>query len=260
MEFDTLLYEVDDDGLATITIHRPDKLNALNADVLSDLDRAFRQARGEAAVRGIILTGAGDRSFVAGADIQQFPELDALDGHRFALRGQAVFNRIEELPKPVVAAVNGFALGGGCELAMACHLRVASENAAFGQPEVNLGIIPGYGGTQRLPRLVGLGLATELILTGNRISAQRAYEIGLVNRVVAADNLLPTAKDLLRTIAAKGPLAISFALEALRASDQPLREGLRHEAALFGQTCATEDATEGATAFLERREPDFKGQ
>jgi enoyl-CoA hydratase len=260
MEFDTLLYEVDDDGLATITIHRPDKLNALNADVLSDLDRAFRQARGEAAVRGIILTGAGDRSFVAGADIQQFPELDALDGHRFALRGQAVFNRIEELSKPVVAAVNGFALGGGCELAMACHLRVASENAAFGQPEVNLGIIPGYGGTQRLPRLVGLGLATELILTGNRISAQRAYEIGLVNRVVAADDLLPTAKDLLRTIAAKGPLAISFALEALRASDQPLREGLRHEAALFGQTCATEDATEGATAFLERREPDFKGQ
>jgi enoyl-CoA hydratase len=260
MEFETLRYEVDDDGLATITIHRPDKLNALNAAVLSDLDRAFRQARGDAAVRGIILTGAGDRSFVAGADIQQFPELDALDGHRFALRGQAVFNRIEELSKPVVAAVNGFALGGGCELAMACHLRVAAENAVFGQPEVNLGIIPGYGGTQRLPRLVGLGLATELILTGDRIAAQRAYEIGLVNRVVPADDLLPTAKDLLRTIAAKGPLAISFALEALRASDQPLREGLRHEAALFGQTCATEDATEGATAFLERREPDFKGR
>jgi enoyl-CoA hydratase len=260
MEFETLRYEVDDDGLATITIHRPDKLNALNAAVLSDLDRAFRQARGDAAVRGIILTGAGDRSFVAGADIQQFPELDALDGHRFALRGQAVFNRIEELSKPVVAAVNGFALGGGCELAMACHLRVAAENAVFGQPEVNLGIIPGYGGTQRLPRLVGLGLATELILTGDRIAAQRAYEIGLVNRVVPADDLLATAKDLLRTIAAKGPLAISFALEALRASDQPLREGLRHEAALFGQTCATEDATEGATAFLERREPDFKGR
>ncbi|NBC16758.1 MAG: enoyl-CoA hydratase [Bacteroidetes bacterium] len=260
MEFDTLLYEVDDDGLATITIHRPDKLNALNAAVLSDLDRAVRQARGDAAVRGIILTGAGDRSFVAGADIQQFPELDALDGHRFALRGQAVFNRIEELSKPVVAAVNGFALGGGCELAMACHLRVASENAVFGQPEVNLGIIPGYGGTQRLPRLVGLGLATELILTGDRISAERAYEIGLVNRVVPADELMPTAKDLLHTIAAKGPLAISFALEALRASDQPLREGLRHEAALFGQTCATEDAAEGATAFLERREPDFKGR
>ena len=260
MDFETLRYEVDDEGIAVISIDRPDKLNALNAAVLSDLDRAFRQARSDAAVQGVVLTGAGDRSFVAGADIQQFPELDALDGHRFALRGQAVLNRIEEMSKPVVAAVNGFALGGGCELAMACHLRVAAEQAVFGQPEVNLGIIPGYGGTQRLPRLVGLGLATELILTGERISAERAYQIGLVNRVVASGDLLATAKELLHAITSKGPLAVSFALEALRASDQPLREGLRHEAALFGQTCATEDAKEGATAFLERRKPEFKGR
>jgi enoyl-CoA hydratase len=172
---ETLLYDVDEDGIAVITINQEDKLNALSTTVLSDLNKAFRQARGDAAVKGVVLTGAGVKSFVAGADIQQFPDLDAVEGHRFALRGQAVFNRIEEMPKPVVAAVNGFALGGGCELAMACHLRIASENASFGQPEVNLGIIPGYGGTQRLPRLVGRGIATELVLTGARISAQRAY-------------------------------------------------------------------------------------
>ena len=260
MDLDTLLYEVDAEGVAVLTVNRPDKLNALNTQVLADMDRAIRQARSDDAVRGVVLTGAGEKSFVAGADIQQFPALDALDGHRFALRGQHVFNRIEELPKPVVAAVNGFALGGGCELALACHLRVAAETASFGQPEVNLGIIPGYGGTQRLPRLVGRGLATELILTGNRISAQRAYEIGLVNRVVPSNELLETAKGFVRTIAGKGPLAVSMALEALRASDLPLRDGLRLEAALFGQACATEDATEGANAFLERRTPDFQGR
>jgi enoyl-CoA hydratase len=259
MTLETLLYEVDD-GVAVITINRPDKLNALNALVLQELNEAFRQARSDGAVQGVVLTGAGAKSFVAGADIQQFPALDALEGHRFALRGQAIFNRIEEMPKPVVAAVNGYALGGGCELALACHLRIASENACFGQPEVNLGLLPGYGGTQRLPRLVGRGIAIELILTGERISAQRAYEVGLVNRVVPLDDLLKTARALIAAIATKAPLAIGLALEALRASDLPLREGLRHEAALFGQACATDDFKEGVAAFLERRQAVFKGR
>ena len=259
MTLETLLYEVDD-GIAVITINRPDKLNALNTQVIHELGQAFHQARVDQDVQGVILTGAGPKSFVAGADIKQFPDLDALKGHRFALRGQAVFNRIEEMPKPVIAAVNGYALGGGCELALACHMRVASENAQFGQPEVNLGIIPGYGGTQRLPRLVGHGIATELILTGDRITAQRAYEIGLVNRVAPLDELLQTTKAMLTTIMTKAPLAVGLALEALRASDLPLREGLRHEAALFGQACSSEDFQEGVAAFLERRKATFKGQ
>ena len=259
MSFETLLYEIDD-GIAVITVNRPDKLNALNALVVHELSHAFRQAHSDDAVKGVVLTGAGEKSFVAGADIQQFPDLDALEGYRFALRGQAVFNRIEEMPKPVVAAVNGYALGGGCELALACHLRLASDNASFGQPEVTLGIIPGYGGTQRLPRLVGRGIATEMILTGERISAQRAYEIGLVNRVVPPGELLAAAKELIATIASKAPLAVGLALQALRASDLPLHEGLRHEAALFGQTCSTADFQEGVAAFLERRKAAFKGE
>lgn len=258
MDFESLLYDSDGE-IAVITINRPDQLNALNATVISELDQAFRQARVDSTIKGVVLTGAGSKSFVAGADIKQFPNLNALTGHRFALRGQAVFNRIEEMPKPVIAAVNGFALGGGCELAMACHMRIASENASFGQPEVNLGIIPGYGGTQRLPRLVGRGIATQLILTGERISAQRAYEIGLVNQVVPLEQVVEAAKETISTIASKAPLAISMSLEAIRASDLPLREGSRHEAALFGQTCGTEDFQEGVAAFLERRKADFKG-
>lgn len=257
---ETLLYDVDEDGIAVVTINQEDTLNALSATVVGELNKAFRQARSDAAVKGVVLTGAGTKSFVAGADIQQFPDLDALEGHRFALRGQAVFNRIEEMPKPVVAAVNGFALGGGCELAMACHLRIASKNASFGQPEVNLGIIPGYGGTQRLPRLVGHGIAMELVLTGARISAERAYEIGLVNKVVPQEELLDAAKEMIRTIASKAPLAVGMALEALRVADLPLRDGLRHEAALFGQACATDDFKEGVAAFLERRKADFQGK
>lgn len=260
MDLATLLYDVDDHGIATITINRPDKLNALNAQVIDDLESAFAEARSDQAVRGVLLTGTGDKSFVAGADISQFTELDALSGRRFAERGQSVFNRIEMMDKPVIAVVNGYALGGGCELALACHLRVASEQAQFGQPEVNLGILPGYGGSQRLPRLVGRGLATELILTGERISAQRAYEIGLANRVVAADALMDTARDMMQTILSKAPLAIAMSLDALRASDLPLKDGLRYEAALFGHACATDDAQEGAQAFLERRKADFKGR
>jgi enoyl-CoA hydratase len=260
MDLQTLLYEVDVDGVALITINQPDKLNALSLQVMSDLELAFREARSAAEVKGVVLTGAGEKSFVAGADIRQFAELNALEGHRFALRGQALFNRIEEMPKPVAAAVNGFALGGGCEITLACHLRVASENASFGQPEVQLGIIPGYGGTQRLPRIIGRGLATEMILMGERVNAQRAYEIGLVNRVVPASELIQTAKDLVKIIASKAPLAVGMALDALRASDLPLREGLRYEAALFGQACTTEDFKIGVNAFLERKKPEFTGK
>ncbi|MEM6648159.1 MAG: enoyl-CoA hydratase-related protein [Bacteroidota bacterium] len=258
--FETLLYTIDADGIATITINRPDKLNALSHQVMGDLDAAFSQARTDDAVKGVILTGSGPKSFVAGADIKQFTSLNALDGHHFAVRGQAVFGRIEGMTKPVVAAVNGYALGGGCELAIACHLRVASENAIFGQPEVKLGIIPGYGGTQRLPRLVGHGLATELVLTGEHIGAQRAYEIGLVNHVVPAEGLLAKAKALLMSIVTKAPLAVAMSLDALQAASLPLQEGLKYEAALFGQACATEDFAEGAAAFLERRQATFKGR
>ncbi len=260
MELETVRYEPDGENIVLITINQPDKLNALSVQVLSDLDAAFKQARSDSGIKGVVLTGAGEKSFVAGADIRQFTKLNALKGHRFALRGQAIFNRIEEFPKPVVAAVNGYALGGGCELALACHLRVASETATFGQPEVNLGIIPGYGGTQRLPRIVGRGIATELILTGERIPAQRAYEIGLVNKVVPADELIETAKGYVRTIAAKAPLAVSMALDAIRMSDLPLRDGLRYEAALFGQLCDTEDFQAGVSAFLERRKAEFTGK
>lgn len=256
----TLLYDVDAEGICTITLNRPDKLNAINTRVLAELQKAFRQARTDDAVRGVILTGSGDRAFAAGADIQQFTDLDALTGHRFALRGQNVFNAIEQMSKPVVAAVNGFALGGGCELALACHLRVASENAQFGQPEVSLGLIPGYGGTQRLPRLVGRGIATELILSGDRISAQRAYEIGLVNHVATPEALLQVARDLVLRIARKAPLAVAMALQALRSTELPLAQGLQMEAALFGQCCGTEDFQEGVIAFLNKQEPEFRGR
>lgn len=259
MTFDTLRYAVED-RVATITIHRPDALNALNAAVMQDLAQVLDEAERDAEVAGVILTGAGPKSFVAGADIKQFTSLDGQSGYRFALEGQAVFNRIEGLSKPVIAAVNGFALGGGCELALACHLRIASETASFGQPEVNLGIIPGYGGTQRLPRIVGLGIALELILTGERIDARRAYEIGLVNRVVPADALLDEARRMVQTIGSKGPLAIRYALEAIRAAQLPLAEGLRHEAALFGHACATDDFKEGVDAFLNRRSANFSGK
>src|SRR5690606_4355813 len=206
--FETLLYDLDADGVATITLNRPDALNALNQRMVAELGTAFRQAHRDDAVRGVILTGAGEKAFAAGADIAEFAGMEALDGHRFALRGQAVFTQIEAMPKPVVAAVNGFALGGGCELAMACHLRVASETAQFGQPEVALGLVPGDGGTQRLPRLVGRGIAAELLLTGDRISAQRAYAVGLVNHVATPEALLSVAKERVLVIASKAPVAV----------------------------------------------------
>ncbi len=260
MSYDTLLVDVDDVGIATVTVNRPDKLNALNAQVMDDLDHFFETAEREASIRGVILMGAGPKSFVAGADIAKFKELDGASGKAFADRGQAVFNRIENLPKPVIAAVNGFALGGGSELALACHLRVASETAVFGQPEVNLGILPGYGGTQRLPRLVGLGIATELVLTGAMITADRAYAIGLVNAVASPDELMEATRTMMATILSKAPLAVAKSLRALRVADQPLAEGLRVEADLFGEACDTADFEEGVDAFLSKRKPLFRGR
>ncbi len=259
MDFQTLHAETDADGILTITLDRPDALNALSQRLVAELSKALRLARAED-VRGVVITGAGEKAFAAGADISEFAGMEPLDAHRFAARGQAVFNSIEALPKPVVAAVNGYALGGGCELAMACHLRVASENAQFGQPEVQLGLIAGYGGTQRLPRLVGRGLATEMLLTGDRVSADRAYEIGLVNRVVPAAELIETARQLILTIASKAPVAVAMTLQAIRASDLPLPQGLQQEAALFAQCAATEDFAEGVGAFLNRETPEFIGR
>lgn len=260
MSYATLLVDVDEHGIALVTINRPDKLNALNADVIDDLDAFFGVAETDDAIRGVILTGAGDKSFVAGADIARFRELDGDSGRAFADRGQAVFNRIENLHKPVIAAVNGFALGGGSELALACHIRIASANAVFGQPEVNLGILPGYGGTQRLPRLVGLGIATELILTGSMIKADRAHAIGLANQVVPPEELMAASRKMMTTILSKAPLAVSMSLKALRVADLPLADGLETEAELFGKACATRDFKEGVEAFLGKRKPSFTGQ
>ena len=260
MSYSTLLVEVDSEGIAVVTINRPTKLNALNAEVLADLDDWFTSAATDSAVKGIILTGAGPKAFVAGADISQFKELGPVEGKAFADYGQGVFNKIEGSAKPVVAAVNGFALGGGSELALACHMRVASDNALFGQPEVNLGILPGYGATQRLPRIVGKGIATELILSGNMVNAERAHAIGLVNHVYTSEELLPGARKLIGTIISKAPIAVAFSLEALQYADLPQAEGLQKEADLFGQACGTDDFQEGVDAFFGKRKAVFKGK
>ncbi len=255
----TLLFELTD-GIARITVNRPDKLNALNAIVIAELGDAVTRIETDSAVRGVILTGAGPKAFVAGADIGELTDQGATGGRARALAGQQVFRRLERCGKPVIAAVNGFALGGGCELAMACHLRVASEQAKFGQPEVKLGIAPGYGGTVRLPRLVGKGRALELLLTGEIIDAQEALRIGLVNRVVPADRLLPEAESVLRTILANGPLAIRACLEAVdNGLEMTVDQALLFEANYFGLLSATEDMREGTRAFVEKRKPSFKG-
>ncbi|MFA6235441.1 MAG: enoyl-CoA hydratase-related protein [Bacteroidota bacterium] len=260
MSFANILLEADD-RIAVITLNRPDKLNALNHDTLVELKAAIIQANNDLGVDVIILTGAGEKAFVAGADIQELATQDTVSGQRFALFGQDVFSSIEQSAKPVIAAVNGFALGGGCELALSCHIRIAAENAKFGQPEVNLGVIPGYGGTQRLARVVGPGMAAELILTGDLIDAAEAMRIGLVNRVVARGEALQSAHALAKKIAAKGQPAVRLALQALRCVPQMgLREGLVTEAALFGISCGTEDFKEGTAAFLEKRAPSFTGK
>ncbi len=258
MSYEKLHVEVAD-SIATVTIDNP-KVNALNRQVLGELDQAFASFRNDDAIGAVILTGAG-KAFVAGADIGELSRLDALGALEYARSGQHLMIRIETLPKPVIAAVNGFALGGGCELAMACTLRVASEKALFGQPEVKLGLIPGFGGTQRLPRLVGLGRALELLLNGESIGAEEAHRIGLVNRIVPAESLLDEAKALAKQILAVGPVAARFAKEAaLRGVSLSISEGQRLESDLFGACFATEDAKEGTAAFLERREAQFKGR
>jgi enoyl-CoA hydratase len=258
--FQTLLFEIRD-GIAFVTINRPEKLNALNDQVVTELSQAAERIVAERVIRGAIITGAGPRAFVAGADIADLAQQGPFDGKARALRGQAVLRRLETCGKPVIAAVNGFALGGGCELAMACHLRIASENAKFGQPEVKLGIAPGYGGTQRLPRLVGKGIALHLILTAETIDAQEAYRIGLVNKVVPADTLLAEAERMMRNILLMGPLAVQLALEAVeRGLEMTLEEGLLLEANHFGLLAATRDMKEGLSAFLEKRAPKFEGR
>jgi enoyl-CoA hydratase len=259
MAFDNLL--LDRDGaVATVTINRPKVLNALNAHTVDELRRAMLELQHDAAIYAIILTGAGDRSFVAGADINELAGQAPDRARRTALAGQHVFGLIENLGKPVIAAINGFALGGGCELAMACTVRIAAERAQLGQPEIGLGLIPGYGGTQRLPRLVGKGRALELMLTGAPITAADAERIGLVNRVVPSEELMAAARALANTLAGQAPAAIRYILDAVNHGLQmTLAEGCAHEATLFGMAAATDDMREGTRAFLEKRKPVFKG-
>ena len=260
MDYKNLLVETRE-SVAIVTINRPEKLNALDDRTMAELDAAFAALGGDPAVRGVILTGAGEKAFVAGADIGELARQSPVEGQERSIRGQKVLDRIETLGKPVVAAVGGFALGGGCELAMACHVRVASENARLGTPEVKLGIMCGYAGTQRLARLVGKGRALELLLTGEMVDAQEAFRIGLVNRVVPRAKLLEEAESLLRKMLANGPLSLRFTLEAVGAGlEMPFREAEYLEATLFGLICTTQDMKEGTAAFLEKRPPKFKGQ
>jgi len=256
--FKTLLTSLEN-GIFIITINRPDKLNALNTDVMNDLDIVTREIEDNKNIRGVILTGSGQKGFVAGADISEFLGLSGGEGMDLARRGQEIFFKIENCSKPVVAAVNGFALGGGCELAMACHFRIASDNAKFGQPEVNLGLIPGYGGTQRLVQLIGKGRALELLMTGNMIDAQTALQYGLVNYVVPQEDLLNKTRSILEVIVSKAPLALSRCITAVNTVYSE-KDGYEVELEAFGDCFETEDMKEGAAAFLEKRKANFKGK
>lgn len=260
MPFENLL--VDRDGpVATITVNRPKVLNALNTRTLDELRAALEVIAADDSTRVVILTGAGEKAFVAGADINEISVQAPVGGREHALRGQRLFDRIERLGKPVIAAVNGFALGGGCELAMACTLRLASDTARFGQPEINLGLIPGYAGSQRLPRLIGRGRAQELLLTGDMIGAEEAWRIGLVNRVVPAAQLMEEARKLAHVLAAKAPVAVRYILDAVASgADMAFADAEGHEATLFGLVSATDDMREGTRAFLEKRTPAFTGK
>src|ERR1700720_4102561 len=248
-------------AFAYVTVNRPKVLNALNKATWADLRTAFEDARDDAAVRGVILAGAGDKAFIAGADISELARVTAFEAEQSSRFGQEVLDLIEDLGKPVIAAVNGFALGGGCETAMACTIRIAVETAKFGQPEVTLGLVPGGGGTQRLPRLVGKGRALQLILSGEIISAQEAYRIGLVNEIIPAADLIARAEDILKRIAANAPMAVKFALTAVnKGLETSQDEGLLLEASYFGLCAGTEDKKEGTSAFLEKRPPEFRGR
>ena len=261
MSYSHILLEVDEAGIALVTVNRPDKLNALSGAVVVELKSAFESIAADPRIRAAIVTGAGEKAFVAGADIQELAVAGAMAAKDLARRGQSVFRKIETLRKPVIAAVNGFALGGGLELAMACAIRIASGNAKMGQPEVKLGIPAGYGGTQRLPKLVGRGRALEMLLTGDPIDAQEAWRIGLVNHVTEQAELLAAAHELMRRILANGPLACALTLEAVDVGlNSGLEEGLRFEAAAFGLAAATDDKREGTAAFLEKRKPRFTGR
>jgi enoyl-CoA hydratase len=256
--YTTLLTDLTD-HIFTITIHRPDKLNALNAAVISELDEVVREIYENKEIKSAILTGSGPKAFVAGADISEFLGLGRAEGQALAKKGQDLFTRIENAPKPILAAVNGFALGGGCELAMACHFRLCSTNAKFGQPEVNLGLIPGYGGTQRLTRLIGKGKALELMLTAAIIDAEQALQLGLVNYVTTPEELLPKTRAILTAIQDKAPIAVQKIIACVNIADGG-REGFVAEQEAFGECFATEDVKEGASAFLEKRKANFKGK
>jgi enoyl-CoA hydratase len=261
MSYSHILLEVDDAGIALVTVNRPDKLNALSGAVVVELKSAFESIAGDPRIRAAIVTGAGEKAFVAGADINELAALSAFEAREYARRGQQTFRALETAGKPSVAAVNGFALGGGLELAMACTVRFASENARLGQPEVKLGIIPGYGGTQRLPRLVGRGRAMELLLSGEPVTAAEAHRIGLVNAVVPQAELLNHSRAWLRKVLANGALALGLVVEAVDVGlNCGIEEGLRFEAAAFGAIAATEDRREGTRAFLEKRRPAFAGK
>jgi enoyl-CoA hydratase len=259
--YNHILFEADADGIALVTVNRPEKRNALSGAVVAELKDAFERVAAEPSIRAVIVTGAGEKAFVAGADINELAILSPVETRAYGIRGQQTFRLLETCGKPSVAAVNGYALGGGLELAMACTVRFASDNAQMGQPEVKLGIIPGYGGTQRLPRLVGRGRALELLLSGEPVSAAEAHRIGLVNAVVPQADLLPHSRAWLAKVLANGPLALRLVLEAVDVGlDSGLEEGLRFEAAAFGLSAATEDRREGTRAFLEKRKPAFAGK
>ena len=259
MNYQTILFTIEN-GICTITLNRPDKLNALNKQVFTDLDAAIDEVYNNAEIKSALITGAGAKAFVAGADITEFAGLNKEEAMALAKRGQDVFFKIENSKKPIVAAVNGFALGGGCELAMACHFRLASENAKFGQPEVNLGLIPGYGGTQRLTQLIGKGRAMEILMSANMIDANTALQYGLVNYVVPSDELLNKTKTILDIINAKAPLAVAGCIKAANAVYDETKNGFEEEIREFGNCFDTEDMKEGTTAFLEKRKAEFKGK
>jgi enoyl-CoA hydratase len=260
MAYENILYEKKD-GIAYITFNRPKVLNVLNRQTIEELHHILLDVRHDESVRVLILTGAGEKSFVAGADISELAQQTPVNGKEFSLYGQSVFHLLETMGKPSICAINGFALGGGCELALTCTIRIASKTAKLGQPEVKLGIIPGYGGSQRLARLCGKGAAHELCLTGEMISAEEALRIGLVNHIYEPAELIPAAEAIAKKIITNGPLAVKFAMEAVeRGVEMPLEEGLFLEATLFGIACATEDMREGTKAFLEKRQAQFKGR